>query len=96
MKPELERSIERWHNCKPEVIVEGSKAQVLFALQDARKDILALDQAKDQAFDHGYMTAAHEIHSWAKQWGHHDFAERVVKEINDRAARSGLPKMEPR
>ena len=38
----LERSIEQYRNGKPEVIVKGSEAQVLFALQDARKDILKL------------------------------------------------------
>jgi hypothetical protein len=38
----LERSIERYRNGNPEVIAKGSEAQILFALQDSRKDILAL------------------------------------------------------
>lgn len=38
----LERSIEQYRNGKPEVIVKGSEAQVLFALQDSRKDVLTL------------------------------------------------------
>lgn len=38
----LERSIEQYRNGKPEVILKGSEAQILFALHDSRKDILAL------------------------------------------------------
>lgn len=48
MTMKLERSIEQYRNCNPEVIAEGSKAQVLFALQDSRKDILALAAEVDR------------------------------------------------
>jgi len=38
----LERSIERWRNMKPSEVIKGSTAQITYALEDARKDILAL------------------------------------------------------
>jgi hypothetical protein len=38
----LERTIEQYRNGVPAVIVEGSKAQILFALEDSRTDVLRL------------------------------------------------------
>lgn len=38
----LERTLEQYRNGKPEIIVEGSKAQCFYALQDARKDVLTM------------------------------------------------------
>ncbi len=36
------RSIDQYRNGKPEVIAEGSKAQIIYALEDCRHDILVL------------------------------------------------------
>lgn len=36
------RTIEQWRNCSPAAMVAGSAAQVLYALRDAKHDILAL------------------------------------------------------
>ena len=38
----LERSIERWRGMKPSEVMKGSTAQITYALEDARKDILTL------------------------------------------------------
>lgn len=38
----LERKISQYRNGNPVVIVEGSKAQVFYALQDAKKDVLTM------------------------------------------------------
>lgn len=38
----LERSIEQWRNMKPSEVMKGSTAQITYALEDARKDILSL------------------------------------------------------
>ena len=38
----LERSIERWRDMKPPEVMKGSTAQITYALEDARKDILSL------------------------------------------------------
>ncbi len=37
------RNIAQWSNLVPRVVVEGSPAQVLFCIEDARHDIIALD-----------------------------------------------------
>jgi hypothetical protein len=41
----LERSIERWRGMKPSDVMKGSTAQITYALEDARKDILTLYSA---------------------------------------------------
>jgi len=41
----LERSIERWRGMKPSEVMKGSAAQITYALEDARKDILSLARA---------------------------------------------------
>lgn len=41
----LERSIERWRGMKPSEVMKGSTAQITYALEDARKDILTLYSA---------------------------------------------------
>lgn len=41
----LERSIERWRGMKPSEVMKGSTAQITYALEDARKDILSLARA---------------------------------------------------
>ena len=41
----LERSIERWRDMKPSEVMKGSTAQITYALEDARKDILSLARA---------------------------------------------------
>ncbi|AEY69713.1 hypothetical protein Tb141_44 [Brucella phage Tb_141] len=41
----LERSIEQWRNMKPSEVMKGSTAQITYALEDARKDILSLARA---------------------------------------------------
>lgn len=38
----LERTIDSYRKMKPEAVASGSYAQILYALQDARKDILTL------------------------------------------------------
>ncbi len=38
----LERSLERWANLSPEVVADGSRAQMVFALRAAQKDIATL------------------------------------------------------
>lgn len=38
----LERSLEQWAGGKPAVIAEGSKAQMMYFIEDAQKDIAAL------------------------------------------------------
>jgi hypothetical protein len=48
----LERTIQQWRDGVPEIIAEGSKAQVLAALRDAKHDVLAL---------HDHLEAAAEI-----------------------------------
>ncbi|WP_206669592.1 hypothetical protein [Brucella sp. 10RB9213] len=54
----LERCIERWRGMKPSEVMKGSTAQITYALEDARKDILSLaralsspDHADDLAVD---------------------------------------------
>lgn len=41
----MERSIERWNGMVPEKVVEGSEAQMIYALRDAKADIAALHEA---------------------------------------------------
>lgn len=36
------RDLHRWENMSPQAVMEGSKAQAIFALQDAQHDILEL------------------------------------------------------
>jgi cell division septum initiation protein DivIVA len=38
----LERSLDQWAGGKASVIAEGSKAQVMYFIEDAQKDIAAL------------------------------------------------------
>ena len=46
VEPKLERSVDRWRNMVPTAVMAGSPAQIQYALEDARKDILALDAAR--------------------------------------------------
>lgn len=38
----LERTLKQYENGVPEVIAEGSKAQIVYCISDAKKDVLAL------------------------------------------------------
>ncbi len=42
----LERSIEQWRKCDPELMSRQSPAAIFYALKDAKHDILALDAAR--------------------------------------------------
>ncbi|WP_186182987.1 Lar family restriction alleviation protein [Burkholderia gladioli] len=42
----LERSIEQWRKCDPELMSRQSPAAIFYALEDAKHDILALDAAR--------------------------------------------------
>jgi prophage maintenance system killer protein len=44
-----ERTLKRWAGMVPEVVAEGSKAQIIFALRDAKKDIAELAEALQNA-----------------------------------------------
>lgn len=54
------------------------------------------DEDKDASFDRGYLTGVHDAYAFAKEFGYHEFAERLVIAVNQRAEHSGLPKMEVR
>lgn len=51
------------------------------------------DHLKDS--DQMYLTGINDAYNWAMRWGYHDFADRMVNEVNDRASRSGLPMFKP-
>lgn len=40
----LTRTISRWKGMNPDVMADGSKAALVYALKDARADILALSE----------------------------------------------------
>lgn len=44
-RPSLKRSIEQWRSCDPKAVCAQSPAAVLFAVEDARHDILTLADA---------------------------------------------------
>ncbi|WP_186121066.1 hypothetical protein [Burkholderia gladioli] len=44
--PRLERSIEQWRKCDPDLMSRQSQAAIFYALKDAKHDILALDAAR--------------------------------------------------
>lgn len=45
-EPRLERSIEQWRKCDPDLMSRQSQAAIFYALKDAKHDILALDAAR--------------------------------------------------
>ena len=49
MKMKLNRTIVQWRGCDPKAMVKMSEQAIMFALSDAREDILALDSALSYA-----------------------------------------------
>lgn len=50
-------------------------------------------QQSETVADKMYLTGVADAEAWARKWGHHDFADRLVEEVNVRAKASGLPPM---
>lgn len=56
--------------------------------------ILAEREKSEKLADSMYLTGVHDAYALAKNNGWQDFADRLVRETNERAKRSGLPKLE--
>jgi hypothetical protein len=56
--------------------------------------ILGEREKAEKLADSMYLTGVHDAYVLAKNSGYQDFADRLVRETNDRAKRSGLPKLE--
>lgn len=55
--------------------------------------IVAERQKAEKLADEMYLTGVSDAEAWARKWGHHDFADRLVREVNERSKASGLPPM---
>jgi hypothetical protein len=63
------------------------------SIKDIARVILSERKAAEKREDAMYITGVSDAEAWARRWGHADFADRLVKEVNARADKSGLSKM---
>lgn len=62
--------------------------------QAIAKALMVEREKAEKLADSMYLTGVHDAYVLAKNHGWQDFAERLVRETNERAKRSGLPKLE--
>jgi hypothetical protein len=57
MEDRMKRTIEQWINCKPELMAKMSESAIMYALQDARSDIMRLHRAiQNTLADNGHLS----------------------------------------
>lgn len=86
----LARTRQQWQDSVPEIIAAGSKAQVLFALRDAKHDVLALVSALEIEREERLEAEreSEELRKWDKVW--RDRVDRAEKSaVSERSQRIG-------
>ncbi len=63
----LKRSLERYAGCCPETIAQGSKAQVVFFIEDAKADIASMAAALRECAEYFEREAVVPSYSFAPQ-----------------------------
>ena len=82
--------------CEDCMVVAHEVALNALLAEREKTDVLRkqLKASEEEGHDNMYLTAMWDAKHWAKEWGYPDFAERLVAEVNRRADKSGLRKME--
>ena len=80
----MKRTIQQWSNCSPEVMAKTlSEAALVFALQDAKSDILELHRKCQKAASE-LASVADELKLSSTVGGEWDGTEEAAKEEYDR------------
>ena len=56
--------------------------------------ILAERVKAEKLADSMYLTGVHDARVWVRSFGYPDASDRIIEEVNKRAERTGLPKLE--
>lgn len=73
----------------------GAEARLWTAVRKAIcAGILAEREKAEKLADSMYLTGVHDARVWVRSFGYPDASDRIIEEVNKRAERTGLPKLE--